>query len=131
MKHLILAALASIALTGMAHADDLIGDWRTAPDDHGNTGLIRVAQCGAALCGTLIEAFDGAGTTMESEHVGRQIIWETLPEGGGEYRGRLYSPDRDRTYRSRLQLNGDELVVSGCILGGAACREGGRWQRVN
>lgn len=131
MKHMILAAVASLALAGMAHADDLIGNWRTAPDDNGNTGIIQVQQCGAALCGTLIEAFDASGSTMTSENVGRQIIWDTVPEGGGEYRGRLYSPDRERTYRSRLQLSGDQLVVSGCVMGGAVCREGGRWQRVN
>ena len=132
MKRVILAALASVAMAGTAMADDLMGDWRTAPDDNGNTGIIRVVQCGTSLCGTLIQAFDSSGATMESENVGRQIIWATNPTGDpGEYRGRLYSPDRDREYRSRLQLQGDGLVVSGCVMGGAVCREGGRWQRVN
>lgn len=131
MKHLLLAAAAVIGMGGAALADDLIGDWRTAPDDNGNTGIIRVEQCGQSLCGTLIEAFDSSGATMDSDNIGRRIIWDTNPTGGGEYRGRLYSPDRDREYRSRLRLQGNELVVSGCILGGAACREGGRWRRAN
>ncbi len=132
MKRFLLGLAAVVAMTGMAMADDLIGDWRTAPDDNGNTGIIRVAQCGSSLCGTLIQAFDASGAIMQSENVGRQIIWATNPTGtAGEYRGRLYSPDRDREYRSRLQLSGNALVVSGCVAGGAICREGGRWQRVN
>lgn len=121
-----------VGMTGTAMADDLLGSWRTAPDDNGNTGIVEVVQCGTSLCGTLTQAFDGSGAVMASPNVGRQIIWDTNPTGtAGEYAGRLYSPDRDREYRSRLQLSGDTLVVSGCILGGAACREGGTWQRVN
>jgi len=131
MKHLVLAAAAALSMTGGAFADDLIGNWRTAADDNGNTGMIAVTQCGEMLCGTLTEAYDGTGAVMASHNVGRQIIWDTVNNGAGEYSGQLYSPDRDRTYRSRLQLAGDELVVSGCVLGGAICREGGRWQRTN
>jgi uncharacterized protein (DUF2147 family) len=129
---MILGAVALMALTGAAMADDLIGNWRTAPDDNGNTGIVAVVQCGSSLCGSLTQAFDPSGAVMQSDNVGRRIIWDTNPTGSdGEYRGRLWSPDRDREYRSRLQLAGDTLVVSGCVMGGAVCREGGRWQRVN
>jgi uncharacterized protein (DUF2147 family) len=132
MRNFLLGAVALMAMTSAAMADDLIGDWRTAPDDNGNTGIIRVTQCGQSLCGTLIEAFDPSGATMQSPNVGRQIIWETNPTGEpGEYRGMLYAPDRDRDYRSRLQLSGNALSVSGCVMGGAICREGGSWQRAN
>ena len=133
MRKTLLGALCALAgMAGAAMADDLIGDWRTAADDNGNTGLIRVTQCGASLCGTLVQAYDPSGSVMDSENVGRQIIWDTNPTGEpGMYAGRLYSPDRDATYRSRLQLSGGTLVVSGCVLGGTICREGGRWQRAN
>jgi len=132
MKYWISGVVALIAMAGTAMADDLMGDWRTAPDDNGNTGIIRVVQCGQSLCGTLVQAFDNSGTVMQSDNVGRQIIWATNPtQNAGEYVGQLWSPDRDREYRSRLQLSGDTLVVSGCVMGGAICREGGRWQRVN
>lgn len=131
MKHLLAGAAALMLLGGPALAEDLIGTWRTAADDNGNTGLIQVEACGAALCGTLVESFDASGASFASPNIGRQIIWDTTAEGGGEYRGRLYAPDRDREYRSRLQLSGNTLVVSGCVLGGAVCREGGAWQRAN
>ncbi|NKX43826.1 DUF2147 domain-containing protein [Roseicyclus persicicus] len=132
MRNFLLAAVALMAMGGAAMADNLIGDWRTAPDDNGNTGIIRITQCGQSLCGTLVQAFDASGAVMQSENVGRQIVWDTNPTGeAGQYRGMLYSPDRGREYRSRLQLSGNQLSVSGCVMGGAVCREGGVWQRQN
>ena len=127
MKNLILAATAMIAMAGAAAADPILGSWRTIPDDNGNSGLIEVAQCGDAYCGTLVAAFDSSGAAMASDNIGRLLIWDTRPAGGNEYRGKVYSPDRDREYNSRLVLNGDSLSVSGCVMG--ICREGGTWTR--
>lgn len=127
MKTFALTVAAIIGLAGTAAADPLLGTWRTAQDDNGNSGLIRVAPCGNALCGTLVQSFDASGNAFTSENQGRQIISETVPQGGGEYRGKVYSPDRDRTYNSRLVLNGNRLSVSGCVLG--ICRDGGTWTR--
>jgi len=125
-KKFALAAFVA-ALAGAAIADPLEGMWRTASDDNGNTGLIEVVPCGVALCGTLIRAFDGSGTEMAHDNVGRLRIWDTVPDAAGQYRGRVYSPDRDAEYNSRLVPSGDSLSVSGCRLG--FCREGGGWQR--
>jgi uncharacterized protein (DUF2147 family) len=127
MKKLMLAALIALA-AGAASADPLEGFWRTAQDDNGNSGLIEVKPCGEALCGTLIRAFGPDGNQIESPNIGRAIIWDTTHRGDGEYRGRVYSPDRDAEYNSKLILTGDSLSVSGCRLG--ICREGGVWQRV-
>ncbi len=129
MNKLLASAVALMLMAGGAMAQDITGDWRTAADDNGNTGLIRVAACGDAFCGVLVQAYDGSGNVMASENVGRQIIWDTILHSGSEFRGRLYSPDRDSTYNSRLQLSGNTLVVSGCRIG--ICREGGRWSRAN
>lgn len=114
--------------TGMATADPLIGTWQTIGDDNGNFGHVQVAPCGSQLCGTLVRSYDANGASITSDNIGRQIISATSPTGGGEYRGRVYSPDRDKTYNSRLKLSGDRLQVSGCVLG--ICRDGGTWQRV-
>jgi len=126
--HRILATAALVLLAGAGAAEPLTGLWQTAPDDNGNVGIIEVAPCGGALCGTLVAAFDPAGTRVSSPFVGRQIIWDTVPTEGGEYRGRIYAPDRDKEYNSRLLLAGDRLTVSGCVMG--LCREGGTWIRV-
>lgn len=124
--YLLTAALVAFAAT--ASADPLEGMWRTAADDNGNSGLIEVVPCGAALCGTLVKAFDAADKPMASPNIGRRIIWDTRASGVGEYRGMVYSPDRDAEYKSRLVLTGDSVSVSGCRLG--FCREGGVWNRV-
>lgn len=127
-KTFVLACAAFILSAGAAFAEPLLGTWRTIPDDNGNSGLIEVAPCGNALCGTLVAAFDGSGNQMASPNIGRLIISETRARGDGEYRGKVWSPDRDQTYNSRLTLQGDTLSVSGCVLG--ICRDGGTWQRV-
>ncbi|MGJ8611424.1 MAG: DUF2147 domain-containing protein [Octadecabacter sp.] len=127
MKIFALTLAAVVGLAGAAFADDLEGRWNTPADDNGNRGLVEVVPCGAALCGTLIAAFDPSGAQMSSPNIGRQIIFDTVAQGGGEYRGQVWSPDRDKTYNSRLQLSGNTLAVSGCVLG--ICRDGGTWMR--
>lgn len=128
MKKIMMTAVAAIVFAGAAFADPLEGLWQTAADDNGNFGHIQVAPCGAALCGTLVKSFDAGGNEIASDFTGRNIISETVARGGGEYRGKVYAPDRDKTYNSRLQLSGSSLSVSGCVLG--ICRDGGTWSRV-
>ena len=127
MKTLALAAIAALGFAGAALADPLEGTWRTVADDNGNSGLISVAPCGEQLCGTLIKSVDSAGAEMESENIGRQIIYETVANGDGTYSGKVWSPDRDKVYNSKLVLSGDTLEVNGCVL--MICRNGGTWMR--
>ncbi len=128
MKKILMTAVAAIGFAGAAFADPLEGIWQTAKDDNGNFGFVQVAPCGAALCGTLIKSFDTNGNEISSNFTGRNIISETVAEGGGSYSGKIYSPDRDKTYTSSLELSGDRLAVSGCVFG--ICRSGGTWLRV-
>jgi uncharacterized protein (DUF2147 family) len=131
MKKLVLAAVASIAMTGAASADPIFGTWQTIADDNGNYGHIQVRDCGdRGICGTLVQSFDGSGATFVSENKGRAIIWDMEADGGGAYSGgKVWSPDRDKTYSSRMQLSGNSLSVQGCVFG--ICRDGGSWSRVN
>ncbi|SFN58783.1 Uncharacterized conserved protein, DUF2147 family [Roseovarius lutimaris] len=129
MKKLVLTIAALMVSAGMAAAaDPLEGTWRTAADDNGHSGLIKVAPCGGALCGKLVKSYDSSGKEMASKNIGRNIISETKNTGGGAYKGKVYSPDRDKTYNSRLKLSGDTLKVSGCVFG--ICRDGGTWKKV-
>ncbi|MEP3639813.1 MAG: DUF2147 domain-containing protein [Paracoccaceae bacterium] len=128
MKKLALAAIIALGTaSGALAADPLEGLWRTTKDDNGNSGLIEVKPCGAKLCGTLVKSFDSSGASVSSDQLGRKIISETVASGGGNYKGKVYSPDRDKTYNSKLVLSGNTLKVSGCVLG--ICRDGGTWSR--
>ena len=124
-------ALAVAVVTGMAGAalaDPVEGVWQTQPGDDGGFGHVRIAPCGAALCGTLERAFDSAGRAQTTETVGRQIVWDMVAQGGGAYGdGKIFAPDSGKTYASKMALEGDRLKVSGCVIG--ICRSQ-TWARV-
>lgn len=117
MKALILAACALALSAGAALADPALGRWSTQPDDNGNSGVVEIATCGNRLCGTLVESRRSDGSVFQSANQGRQIVWDMEPRGNGQYRdGQIWAPDRDQTYRSRMDLAGDRLTVAGCVL---------------
>jgi uncharacterized protein (DUF2147 family) len=124
-----LTAAAMLFAANAAFADPVEGIWQTKKDDNGNFGFVEVKPCGPAFCGVLIKSFDSAGGPMDSPNIGRKIIWDMVPYADGLYDdGKIYSPDRDKTYNSDMTLTGDKLAVRGCVLG--ICRDGGTWTRV-
>lgn len=131
MRVFAITLLAGLAFAGAAAAaDPLEGTWKTKPDDNGNFGHIEIKPCGPAFCGTLVKAFDGAGKQIESPNVGKKIVWDMVSQGDGNYGdGKVWSPDRDKTYNSKMILQGNGVTVRGCVLG--ICRDGGTWTRVN
>ena len=133
MKRIALIAAFFLGLAGAALAEPAAGIWQTQPDDNGKTGYVQIGPCTKAaekLCGVLIRTFDENGKEYASENLGKLIVWDMVPQGGGKYgKGKVWSPDRDKTYRSRMVLKGDTLEVSGCVLGGLVCRSS-TWTRV-
>ena len=127
----VLSSMALMLWAGAALAADPVeGIWKTKPDDNGNFGYVEIKPCGPAFCGTLIQSLDGTGAVLDSENVGKQIVWDMIAAGGGSYEdGQVWSPDRDKTYNSTMQLAGNTLAVSGCVLGGLICRASD-WTRV-
>ena len=130
MKRIATLILLSAFAASPALADPIEGLWRTAPDDHGDVGYIRVGTCGASYCGVLERAENAQGKAIEPDTLGRQIVWNLTLGPSDEYRGRIYAPDRDKEYMSKLKLSGDRISVNGCVLGGMICRNGGQWTRV-
>lgn len=130
MKKIAWAALGFVAMAGTAMADPIHGTWQTIPDDNGHYGHIEISACGSAVCGALVRAYDGAGTQLETDNVGKRLVWDMENIGGGEYdNGKVYSPDRDKTYNGEMELSGNSLTVKGCVFG--ICRSGGTWSRVH
>lgn len=130
MKKLALIAAAVLISTPVLAADAVFGTWKTKPDDNGNYGHVQVAQCGDTICGKLVKSFNPDGSQGIQDNIGKNIIWDMTNEGDGAYGGgQIWAPDRDKTYKSKMQLNGDTLGVKGCIA--FICRDGGTWTRVN
>ena len=66
MKNILKIAATLSLLSGAAVADPVLGVWKTTPDDNGNFGHIKVAECEGEICGTLIKSFDSTGASYES-----------------------------------------------------------------
>ncbi len=122
--------LAALLAATPALADPVEGLWKTRPLDDGNYGYIEIAPCGDRICGILVKAFDSSGAERPSDNIGKKIVWDMVARGDGYYdSGKIWAPDRDKTYNSNMTMQGDSLAVKGCWLG--ICRDGGTWTRVN
>jgi uncharacterized protein (DUF2147 family) len=130
MRLLAMTAALTLLAAAPALADPLEGTWKTRPDDNGNFGHVQIVPCGPAFCGTLVQAFDKAGASVTSPNIGKRIVWDMQAQGDGAYGdGKIWSPDRDKTYAGKMKLSGDKVAVSGCVLG--LCRDGGTWTRID
>ena len=119
-KTLLGAVLALIGLAGTASAQDpAFGVWQTQPDD-GAFAYVTMSACGNAVCGTISRTFDSTGE-YQSPNIGRQIVIDMVPQGGGEYEGSVWRPSNDRIYIGRMNLNGNQIALRGCVAGGLIC----------
>ena len=128
----ILATLVGLVLAAPAASADtepLLGTWLTEPDRKGGTGHVAFETCDAAVCGTVVAAFDAEGQPTTTENVGRQIIWDMVHEGAGAYGGgRVYVPLMKKDFPVTIQVEGDSLSMRACNTIGI-CRTQ-TWQRV-
>ena len=128
LKTFSIIALASGLATPAFAADPVLGMYQTQPGDAGNYAHVEIYECDANICGVIRKAFDVSGKQIKSDTVGKRMIWNMQAQGGGKYgKGKIWAPDRDKTYNSKMELNGNVLEVSGCVIG--ICR-GQTWKRV-
>lgn len=132
MKHFALSVTLILGLAGAAAAEPIVGLWNAAPPDADGSLHVEIKPCGPAFCGYIAAAFDGSGQRISDyEHQGKRMIWDMTADGGGAYSGgKIWAADDDKTYGSKMQVEGNVLVVRGCVAGGLICREGGRWGRL-
>ncbi len=124
-----LAALAFLIATPAFAADPVLGTYKTQPDDNGNFGHVELYDCDGSICGVIRKAFDGSGAEIDSANIGKRMLWDMRADGGGAYSGgKIWAPDRDKTYKSKMELSGSSLSVSGCVL--VICRAQ-NWTKVN
>jgi uncharacterized protein (DUF2147 family) len=142
MKRHLLAAAALFALAGSstAYADPL-GTWLTQT----GTSRIRVADCGGALCGTIVwlkepnDPDTGKPKTDKNNSdaskrarpmIGVPIVLSMKPAGAGKWTGQVYNAEDGKTYSGNLTEAGATLQLQGCALGGLVCKTQ-TWTRVN
>ena len=97
--------------------DSPIGDWQTE-----GKGMVRVTECGRALCGYVIR--EG-----ESEK-GEAILINMKPKTDEQWSGSVYSRDSGDTYYGTMRLRGpNTLRVEACAFSRFYCN-GNNWTRV-
>jgi uncharacterized protein (DUF2147 family) len=139
----LIVAATLLALTGSsAHAADPAGTWLT----QAGTSRIRIADCGGALCGTIVwlkepnDPDTGKPKTDKNNAdqskrsrplLGVQIVLGMKPSGADKWAGQVYNAEDGKTYSGNLTMNGaSNLTLQGCALGGLVCK-GQTWTRVN
>lgn len=123
------ALLVSLAAPAPALADPAIGLWRTEPDRKHLTSHVQIAPCGAALCGTVLKAYDPWGREVKTANVGKTLFWDLKPDSEGRYEGgTVYVPFLNVRAAAKAKLSGNSLRVTGCK--GLIC-DGQTWTRVN
>ena len=126
MKFCLATAIMLCAAPALA---DVAGTWKTEPGDSGGYLHVDFAPCGGEVCGTIKSAFDASGALIpDYEHAGKRIVWAMKPDGANKWsKGKIWAPDRDKTYSSKMELSGNALKVSGCVL--VICRSQ-NWTRI-
>ena len=110
----------ALVLPSLANAGALSGVYQTEPGDTGgflHVGMAPCADDAALTCGTILRAYTADGSQdNEYEHLGKPIVWAMEDRGNGRWgRGKIWAPDRDKTYDSKMALNGKFLAVKGCV----------------
>jgi uncharacterized protein (DUF2147 family) len=126
MKSVLLGAVFALVAT-LAAADPVEGVWQTEADE-GAYAHVTMAPCGAALCGKIIRSFrDGA--EVKSANIGKTLVIDMVPVGGGHYEGQVWRPSNNKIYVGKMQVSGDAMTLSGCVAGGLICKSQS-WTRV-
>jgi uncharacterized protein (DUF2147 family) len=125
-----------------ASAADPHGTWLT----EGGKSRIKIADCGAALCGAIVwvkepndpdtgkpktdkQNPDAAKRTRPL--IGVTIVINMKPSGADKWVGEVYNAEDGKTYSGNITMqSADALKLEGCALGGLICK-GQVWTRVN
>ncbi len=85
--------------------------------------MFRSPSVAGALCGTIASAHDPSGRELSNfPHRGHRLLWNLEPDGDGHYEnGEAQLPDMNRSLRANLELEGEDLNVKVCMVGGALC----------
>ena len=97
-------------------SDDPIGDWQTE-----GKGTVRIAKCGNALCGYLLDS---------ANEKGEAILINMKPKTERQWTGGVYSQDSGETYYGTMSIKGiNTLRIEACALGRFYC-SGNNWSRI-
>ena len=111
---LTIAAASTVAVAGGAD-----GVWKTQADDDGGYLEVRIAPCesdASKTCGKISNAFTTQGADPKYVNLGKTMVKDMTSSDGVNYSGgRIWDPEHNKTYKSKMKLKGDVLDVEGCV----------------
>ena len=114
MKRVVMALALSVGMAAPAFADAVEGVWKTQVDD-GAYAHVTISPCGGKLCGAISRTFNASGE-YKSENIGKKLVWDMQPNGGGKYSGgKIWQPSTGKVFKSKMTLSGSSLKVEGCV----------------
>ena len=121
-----MAALAMSAAMALAvespYAGSIEGNWMH-PEQ---TVIIRLENCGEAICGTVTWATERAQRDARKgvdRLIGARLLTGFRQNSKGIWQGKIFVPDYDLRVSGKIQaLDANRLKVSGCALGGLLCK---------
>ena len=70
-----------------------------------------------------------AGAALAGENLGKKLVIDMVPDGKGNYAGKVWRPSNNKIYIGKMTVSGNNLKLSGCVAGGLICSKQ-NWQRV-
>ena len=118
------AAVAGLSAPAEAAAPtNAQGVWRNPK----NTVHVKLQPCGGTMCGTVIWAAPKAQAKARAagqQLVGAQLFREFKPVAPGQWKGRVFVPDMNRTFSGTITAAGpSKMVGKGCLIGGFFCKQ--------
>lgn len=117
MKAFLLGVFLANVIAISAHASP-VGLWKSEVNKDGRWIEIDIFTCGQEVCGKVAKIYNGP-----QDDLSKVMIKGMVHQGDGKFSGgKIYAPDTRKWYTSKMQLKGNRLKVSGCVMGGLVCR---------
>lgn len=130
MKKIMLIAI-GLLVPVSAFSGDADGVWRTESDKKGGYLYVKIEPCAsnkALTCGMISEAFNASGKDPAYPNLGKPIVMGMEAEASGGYSGgTIWDPESNKTYKSKMTINGNTMTIKGCI--GPIC-SGQKWTKI-
>ena len=87
---------------------------------------VQIAPCGGAICA--INTWIKPG--VSDEKVGDKLVMSVEPSSAAAMSGTAFDPQRNLSYRMKINFSGKSMTTQGCVLGGLLCKNMG-WTRLS
>jgi uncharacterized protein (DUF2147 family) len=91
-----------------------LGEWARGD----GKALVRIEPCAGAFCA--VNTWIKPGTT--DEKVGDKLVLNVTPSGSSAFTGEAFDPQRNMTFRMRMDVGPATMTTHGCVLGGLICK---------